>query len=34
MNILHLDTSALGGHSVSRQLTAAIVDQINLANCS
>ena len=28
MNILHLDTSALGGHSVSRQLTAAIVDQL------
>lgn len=28
MNVLHLDTSALGGHSVSRQLTASIVEQL------
>ncbi|AND68091.1 hypothetical protein ATSB10_06370 [Dyella thiooxydans] len=28
MNVLHLDTSALGGHSVSRQLTASIVAQL------
>ncbi|HET6432371.1 FMN-dependent NADH-azoreductase [Dyella sp.] len=28
MNVLHLDTSALGAHSVSRQLTAAIVAQL------
>lgn len=28
MNILHLDTSALGTYSISRQLTAAIVGQL------
>lgn len=28
MNVLHLDTSALGPYSVSRQLTAAIVSQL------
>lgn len=28
MNVLHLDTSALGTYSISRQLTAAIVDQL------
>lgn len=28
MNVLHLDTSALGEHSVSRQLTAAVVAQL------
>jgi FMN-dependent NADH-azoreductase len=28
MNILHIDSSILGDHSVSRQLTAAIVDRL------
>lgn len=28
MNVLHLDTSALGGHSVSRRLTASIVERL------
>lgn len=30
MNILHLDSSALGGHSASRELTRAIVDALVL----
>ncbi|MBB5209393.1 FMN-dependent NADH-azoreductase [Chiayiivirga flava] len=32
MNILHLDSSPLGGHSVTRELTAAIVAQLRRDN--
>jgi FMN-dependent NADH-azoreductase len=28
MKLLHIDTSILGGHSVSRQVSAAIVDRL------
>jgi FMN-dependent NADH-azoreductase len=34
MNILHLDSSILGTHSVSRQLTAAVVQQLRAADAS
>ena len=32
MNILHIDSSALGGHSVSRQLSLAVVETLTRAN--
>jgi FMN-dependent NADH-azoreductase len=32
MKLLHLDSSVLGPHSVSRQVSAAIVDRLRLAN--
>ena len=32
MKLIHLDSSALGAHSVSRELTAAIVDDYRRAN--
>lgn len=31
MNLLHIDASILGGHSVSRQVSAAIVDRLRTA---
>ncbi|HTM28907.1 MAG TPA: FMN-dependent NADH-azoreductase [Rhodanobacter sp.] len=34
MKLLHIDSSALGGHSVSRQLTADIVAELKLATPS
>lgn len=34
MNILHLDSSPLGGHSVTRELSAAIVAQLRAASSS
>jgi FMN-dependent NADH-azoreductase len=34
MNILHLDSSILGTHSVSRQLTAEVVQQLRAADAS
>ena len=34
MNILHIDSSALGGASVTRELTAATVKAIRAANPS
>jgi len=32
MNLLHIDASILGGHSVSRQVSAAIVDRLRKAH--
>jgi FMN-dependent NADH-azoreductase len=32
MKLLHLDSSVLGPHSVSRQVSAAVVDRLRLAN--
>ena len=32
MNILHIDSSALGGHSVSRQLSLAVVETLTRTN--
>ena len=32
MKLLHIDSSILGSHSVSRKLTAAIVDKLMRAN--
>ena len=32
MKLLHLDSSVLGPHSVSRQVSAAIVDRLRKAN--